>query len=108
MLAPNMLFLCRSEDVAAGEILRVDLPDHVPLAVYNLDGTFYVTDDTCSHGEASLAEGEIDGELIECPFHAGCFEIATGLPVVPPCTIPIRSYPVVIRDGAIFVEPASD
>jgi nitrite reductase/ring-hydroxylating ferredoxin subunit len=103
-----MLNLCRTEDVAAGEILRVDPPNHVPLAVYNLDGKFFVTDDTCTHGEASLSEGEIDGEWIECPFHAGCFEIATGLPTVPPCAIPIRSYPVTIKDGAIFVEPAGD
>jgi len=99
-----VLLLCRSEDVAAGDILRVDPPGHVPLAVYNLGGTFYVTDDTCSHGEASLSEGEIDGDLIECPFHAGCFEIATGEPAVPPCTIPIRSYAVTVEDGGIYID----
>ena len=102
-----MLFLCRTEDVAVGEILRVDPPDHVPLAVYNLDGRIYVTDDTCSHGNASLADGEIDGDLVECPFHAGCFEIATGLPAGAPCTIPIRSYKTVIEDGAVHIKANS-
>jgi nitrite reductase/ring-hydroxylating ferredoxin subunit len=97
-----MLYLCRTGDVAAGEILRVDPPDHAPLAVYNIAGEFYATDDTCSHGEASLAEGEIDGDMVECPFHAGCFEIATGLPAGAPCTIAIRSYELVIEDGAIY------
>ena len=101
-----MLYLCRTEDVAVGEILRVDPPDHLPLAVFNLDGVFHVTDDTCTHGEASLSEGEIDGDLVECPFHAGCFEIATGLPAGAPCTVAIKSYPVVIEDGAIHVKPA--
>ena len=101
-----MLYLCRTEDVAAGEIFRVDPPDHVPLAVYNLDGKIYVTDDTCTHGEASLSEGEIDGDLIECPYHAGCFEIATGEPACAPCTVPIKSYAVVVEDGAIYVKPS--
>lgn len=101
-----MLFLCRTEDVTAGEILRVDPPDHVPLAVYNLAGKYYVTDDTCSHGEASLSEGEIDGDLVECPFHAGCFEIATGLPAGAPCTVAIRSYDVAIEGGAVYVKAA--
>ena len=99
-----MLYLCRSEDVAVGGILRVDPPNHEPLAVYNLDGKFYVTDDTCSHGQASLSEGEIDGDLVECPFHAGCFEIATGLPAGAPCTVPIRSYELVIEDGALYIK----
>ena len=78
----------------------------MPLAVYNLDEIFYVTDDTCSHGDASLADGEIDGELVECPFHAGCFEISTGLPAGAPCTIPIRSYKTVIEDGAVYIKGA--
>lgn len=101
-----MLYLCRTENVAAGEILRVEPPGHVPLAVYNLDEKFYVTDDTCSHGDASLADGEIDGDLVECPFHAGCFEIATGLPAGAPCTIPIRSYKTVIEGGAVYIKVA--
>ncbi len=99
-----MIYLCRTEDVAPGDIRRVDPPDHAPLAVYNLNGIFYVTDDTCTHGEASLSEGEIDGDLIECPFHAGCFEIATGKPAGAPCTIAIKSYQVVIEDGGVYVK----
>ncbi len=99
-----MLFLCRTEEVAAGDILRIETTNLPPLAVYNLGGSFHVTDDTCTHGEASLADGEIDGNLIECPFHAGCFDIATGEPAGAPCTEPIKVYAVEVKDGKVFIE----
>ncbi len=94
--------LCRTDDVAEGEILRVEPDGLPPIAVYNVEGTFYATDDTCSHGEASLADGEIDGDRVECPFHGGFFEIATGAPAGAPCTEPIARYDVAVEDGAIY------
>ena len=98
-----MLLLCRTDDVPVDGVIRVAPADLPPLAVYNLAGTIYVTDDTCTHGQASLAEGEVDGDLIECPFHQGCFEIKTGAPAGPPCTEPIKSYAVVVEDGAVYL-----
>ena len=94
--------LCKTGDVPVDSIKRVDLDGLPPIAVYNVDGVFYATDDTCTHGEASLSEGEIDGDLVECPFHAGCFEIATGQPAGAPCTVPIRAYDVVVEDGTVY------
>lgn len=101
------VLLCRVDEVYAGEILRVETDGLPPIAVYNLDGAFYATDDTCTHGQAWLSQGFIDGDIIECPLHGGCFEIKTGQPVEPPCTEPIRSYNLVVEDGAIYalVEP---
>ena len=57
--------LCATRDIPAGEVIRVDLDDGRALAVYNLDGEFFATDDLCTHGDASLAEGEVDGGKIE-------------------------------------------
>lgn len=94
--------LCKTDDVPVDSIKRVDPDGLPPIAVYNVDGVFYATDDTCTHGEASLSEGEIDGDLVECPFHAGCFEIATGQPAGAPCTVPIRAYDVVVEDGTVY------
>ena len=98
---PNVL-LCRTGEVGEDEILKVEVAGRDPIAIYNVEGTFFATDDTCTHGEASLSEGEIEDGLIECPFHFGRFEIATGKPAGAPCTIPIRNYPVVVEDGAVF------
>ncbi len=66
-----------------------------PIAVYELDGTNYATQDGCTHARASLSEGEIlDGELIECPVHGGTFHIPSGRAVGFPCKMPLRTYKV--------------
>ena len=106
-VAEAKVLLCRVDELAGGGILRVETDGLPPVALYNLDGAFYATDDTCSHGQASLADGEIDGDLVECPFHGGCFEIKTGLPAGAPCTEPITRYDLVVEDDAVYalVEP---
>lgn len=97
-----MKFICISGEVAPGEARRVEVEGHPPLAVFNLEGRFFVTDDTCTHGDASLCDGEIDGDVVECPYHQGAFEIATGKPAGAPCTIPLRVYAVKVEDGKVY------
>lgn len=97
------LFLCDAQAVPIGEALRVDVPGRPPLAVFNLEGVFHVTDDTCTHGDASLSDGEIDGCEVECPFHAGAFNIVTGEPCGAPCNIALAVHRCVVRDGALYL-----
>lgn len=73
------------------------------IAIYNLGGEFYATDDICSHAYASLADGYIEGGLIECPLHAGSFEIKTGKASAPPCTVDLATYEVKIDGDDILV-----
>ncbi len=47
------------------------------IALFKVDGTYYATDDVCTHEFASLSEGFVDGDVIECPLHAGQFHIPT-------------------------------
>jgi nitrite reductase/ring-hydroxylating ferredoxin subunit len=96
--------LCSTGEVPEGGALKVEL-DNLVLAVFNLGGKFYVTDDQCTHGPGSLSEGEIDGEIVECNFHQGCFHIPTGRVEAPPCMIPLRTYPAVVVDGEVCIEP---
>ena len=57
-------------DLLPGEMRRVDPDDAEPITVYNVNGTYYATEDTCSHGGASLGEeGYLDGPKIECGLH---------------------------------------
>ena len=70
------------------------------LAVYNIDGTFYATDDECTHAAASLAM--IEGDVIECCMHMGSFHIPTGKVMQPPCEVPLRTYQVVLKDEDVF------
>jgi nitrite reductase/ring-hydroxylating ferredoxin subunit len=95
--------LCSAEEVAAGSALRVETGDLV-LAVFNIDGEFYVTDDNCTHGPGSLSEGYIEDDVVECNFHNGQFNIRTGEVVSPPCMVPVKTYPTVVEDGGVFIE----
>jgi len=95
--------LCGAEEVAPGTALRVETDDYT-LAVFNVGGTFYVTDDNCTHGPGSLSEGYIEDDIVECNFHNGQFNIRTGEVVSPPCMVPVKTYPTVVEGGEVFIE----
>ena len=65
------------DDLPEGGTLSVDV-DGTTICLYNLAGRVYATQDSCTHEEASLAEGFIDGDCIECPLHQAVFHIPTG------------------------------
>ena len=90
------LELCSADDVAPGAALKVEIED-LALAVFNVGGQFYVTDDACTHGPGSLSEGYIEDDVVECNFHNGQFNIRTGEVVSPPCMVPVKTYPVTGR-----------
>lgn len=103
MTTASKIELCKTADVGAGESLKVETSG-LTLAVFNVDGNFYVTDDDCTHGPGSLSEGFLDGEVIECNFHQGCFNVRTGEVVAPPCIVPIKTYRTRVEDGTLFLE----
>ena len=68
--------LCPAEDVWEGAIRQAVLPGGQKLALYQIEGEFFATDDTCTHGAASLSEdGCVVGDKVECSWHNGQFEI---------------------------------
>ena len=87
---PSRVDLCKADEVAEGTALRVEAGGLV-VAVFHIEGKFYVTDDACTHGPGSLSEGFIDGDVVECNFHNGQFDIKTGAVVSPPCMIPVKT-----------------
>ncbi|MFL4969641.1 MAG: non-heme iron oxygenase ferredoxin subunit [Xanthobacteraceae bacterium] len=95
--------LCSADEVAPGSAIRVETADLV-LAVFNVAGQFYVTDDACTHGPGSLSEGYIEDDIVECNFHNGQFNIRTGEVVSPPCIVPVKTYPTVVDDGNVYIE----
>jgi biphenyl 2,3-dioxygenase ferredoxin subunit len=97
--------LCNAGDVAVGTALKVELENEgLTLAVFNVDGEFYVLDDMCTHGPGSLSEGYIDGDVVECNFHNGQFNIRTGEVVLPPCIVPMKTYPATVENGKVVIE----
>jgi len=99
----NRIDLCSTGEVAPGNALRVEAGD-LALAVFNVDGEFYVTDDQCTHGPGLLSEGYIEDDVVECNFHNGQFNIKTGEVVAPPCMIPVKTYKTTVENGRVFIE----
>ena len=92
-----MIRVCALNDLPPGEATRVLA--HVPVAVFNADGEVFAIDDTCTHQDASLSEGWLEGCQIECPLHAASFDLRTGEPTCLPAKRPVRTYPTQIQDG---------
>lgn len=99
-----MIPVCPLDDLPPGAAVRVAAV--VPLAVFNADGALYSIDDTCTHQDASLADGYLEGCWIECPLHASTFDLRTGRPTGPPAKIAVRTHEVEVRDGLVYVNPA--
>jgi 3-phenylpropionate/trans-cinnamate dioxygenase ferredoxin subunit len=97
--------VCAVTDLPEGEAVRVEPVElGVPIAVFNVAGAFYAIDDTCTHQDASLADGYLEDDCtVECPLHASCFDLRTGKPSGPPAREPVRTHPVVVEDGTIYL-----
>lgn len=96
-----MLRACLLTELPPGESIRIPGPE--PIAVFNADGELFAIDDTCTHQDASLSDGWLEGCTVECPLHEACFDLRTGLPTGPPAKRPVRTYPVVVSDGEVYV-----
>jgi nitrite reductase/ring-hydroxylating ferredoxin subunit len=103
MSATKRIELCSTDEVAPGAALKVET-ESLTLAVFNVGGEFFVTDDLCTHGPGSLSEGYLEDDVIECNFHNGQFNVRTGEVVSPPCMVPIKTYPVLVVDGKVTIE----
>lgn len=99
--------LCRKSEVAQGQAIRIE-KNGLVLAVFNLNGEYFVTDDTCTHGPGSLSEGSIEGDVVECDFHNGAFNIRTGEVVAPPCMIPLKTYVTQIEGDEVTITLGDD
>jgi nitrite reductase/ring-hydroxylating ferredoxin subunit len=102
-LAPS-LRLCWLDEIENGQSLRVDLDGHTPFAVFRVDGGYFVIDDTCTHGNASLSEGLVEGEQVECPWHSSRFCLRTGAALNFPAQAPVRVYPAHVKDGELYIK----
>lgn len=102
---PDWLEICDEDIVDDDDVVQLMTGGH-RLAIYKINGTIYVTDDRCTHQEASLADGYLDGTTIECPRHQGVFDICTGKALGPPLETNLRTYPVKIDDGRVLIDVA--
>lgn len=95
--------VAKASDIEPGELMYVEAGDAF-ICLINLDGELHAIDDTCTHEDASLSDGTIDGDEIECPLHGGAFNIRTGEPTSFPVVVPIEKYDLRIEGDDIQVK----
>jgi nitrite reductase/ring-hydroxylating ferredoxin subunit len=93
----------RVGDVPPGKVTLVHLKGRA-VSVYNVGGTFYATQDECSHADGPLSEGELNGTVITCPWHGSCFDVTNGQVLCDPAEEPLRTYRVVVEGEIGHVE----
>lgn len=102
MSVGEWVWVANAEAIEPGEALRVELDDDA-IAIWNIEGEFYATSDTCTHEEASLTEGDLWGEVVECPLHGAQFDVRTGAVLSLPAMLPLPTYPVKVEDGGLYL-----
>ena len=100
--------ICSADSVPAGGSFRVEIEGYPPLAVFNLkeDG-YFVINDTCTHGEASLCDGEVVDGQVECPWHNARFCIKTGQALTFPAVEAQKSYAVKLVGTDLVMDDAA-
>ncbi|WP_069813805.1 non-heme iron oxygenase ferredoxin subunit [Streptomyces sp. TP-A0874] len=91
-----------ADEVEEDDVICVEVCGRT-LAVFHLeDGSYHVTEDCCTHQEASLSDGYLQADTIECPRHQGVFHIPTGKPMAPPVVAPLQTYPTKVESGQVW------
>lgn len=99
--------VCATIDLLPGEF-QVAFDGDTAIAVFNIDGSYYAIEDVCTHDGGELAGGPIEGFEIECIRHGAKFDVRTGAALCPPAYTPTVSFPVQVRDGAVWTRDDRD
>ena len=100
---PKKVKIAQTGDLALGTG-KVVQADGRSIALFNVDGTFYAIDNTCTHRGGPLGEGELSGETVECPWHGAHFNVKTGAVTRPPAGAGVRSFLVKVEGSDVLVE----
>ena len=90
------------DDVPADDVVGIDVQGR-DIALYGTEDGIHATDNICTHGHARLCDGFLEGHEIECPLHQGRFDVRNGKAMCAPLTEDLRSYPVKIEGGRVFL-----
>lgn len=102
-MSANWIELAAVDAIPEDDVIGIDAGGK-SFALYMVDGEVYVTDNICTHGNARLCDGFLEGHEIECPLHQGKFDIRNGKAMCAPLTEDVKTYPVKIEGTRVFVE----
>ncbi|WP_138415648.1 bifunctional 3-phenylpropionate/cinnamic acid dioxygenase ferredoxin subunit [Sinomonas gamaensis] len=102
-----MMRVCPLSQLARGDAMRLET--RPPIALFHTEeGELFAIDDTCTHQDASLADGYVEGCEVECPLHASKFDLRTGKVDAPPAKLPVRVHTVEVLDGDIYLKESEE
>lgn len=99
----ELIKVAETKDVPAGKAIAVDVQG-VKVAIFNIDGSYYAVDDTCTHKGGPLSEGELEGTVVTCPWHGATFDLCTGNHLGPPAPAGVTRREVKIEGGDVMVK----
>jgi naphthalene 1,2-dioxygenase ferredoxin component len=102
MSEPEWIDVLSANDLPTDDVMGVRVAER-DIAIYTVGDTVYATDNLCTHGHARLCDGFLDGHEIECPLHQGKFDVRDGKPLCEPVSEALRSYPVRVEGGRVYL-----
>jgi naphthalene 1,2-dioxygenase system ferredoxin subunit len=79
-------------------------PEGQDIALFSVEGEVFAINNLCTHGNAKLCDGFVVGHHVECPFHQALFNVRDGSVSCGPATEPVKSWPLKIEDGRVFLQ----
>jgi naphthalene 1,2-dioxygenase system ferredoxin subunit len=99
----NWMDVAAVEAVPEGDVIGVSAAGK-DIALYEVDGQIFATDNICTHGRARMSDGFLEGREIECPLHQGKFDVCSGKALCAPLIDDIKTYPVKIENRRILLD----
>lgn len=94
---------CAVDEIDEEDVLRFDHNDRTYVIIRMMGDDIYCMDGHCSHEQVHLCDGLVMDHVIECPKHNGRFDVRTGKALAAPVYEHLKTYPVQVRDGRVFV-----
>ena len=98
----NFIKVASVDDIQDGDMISAEIEDS-KIIIAHLEGEFYAFDEECTHAGCGLSDGDLDGNVIQCPCHGAEFDIRTGEVVSPPAVEPLQIYQVRIEGDDILI-----
>jgi len=105
-MSENWIEACATGDIEKEDVRRFDHGNRTFCIYRTTDDKYYATDGNCTHAKVHLAGGFVMGTIIECPKHNGRFDIVTGEAKGAPACINLKTHPVKVEAGKVFIKPS--
>ncbi|MCH8029448.1 MAG: non-heme iron oxygenase ferredoxin subunit [Candidatus Dadabacteria bacterium] len=99
----KLIEVAKTGDIETGDGIMVEVEDK-SIAIFNLDGEFFAIDNTCTHRGGPLSQGDIDGDVVTCPWHGAEFNVKSGDVVSSPAPKGVSTYRVEVEGDTIKIE----